>query len=208
MTPEILLDAIGEVKEKYISEAKNKKLSNNKIILIFGSLTAACMLLFIFVLNIPNLSGYEATDIFRDGYYIENISMSEITENYNGKLLAENIVKDKFFEFYSKTETFSENSDDWYSLLFFEQNDEYKLLMHCMFGEEAEDWKVGMVFTDEATKTININGVNVEIARFDLSLEYKHNYYALFQYDGTVYDLRVNSDNENTIITILEDLIK
>ncbi len=209
LTPEILLDAVGNVKEEYIAEAKNKK-SIIKKFFTYSSVAAACMIIFVLIINIPNFQGMKAEggDTFRNGFHIENIQISDLTENYNGKLLAENIVGDNYFEFYSKTEEFSENSENWYSLIFSERNEEYKLLMHCMFGEKAEDWKIDMVFTDKATQTVTTNGTEVEIARFDLSFEYTYCYYALFEYDGTVYDLRINSDNEDTVFMILNRLIK
>ncbi|MBR3767643.1 MAG: hypothetical protein IKL10_05330 [Clostridia bacterium] len=152
--------------------------------------------------------GAQEGDILRNGYLIEDISLTQLSECFDGKLLAQNLIGDRNFEFYSKTNAFSENTNDWYSLLYSEYNTDSKIIMHCMFGEKAEDWKIDMVFTDEATKVLDINGVNVEIAKFDLSLQYNFCYYALFDYDGVVYDLRVYSDDENMITDILEKLIR
>lgn len=204
-----LLNAIGKTDDRFISEAKEKNKSKKNLI-IFLSAAAACIALFFFIPNIPNFFGMGAqeSDIFRNGYLIEDISLSTLSENFKGKLLLENIVDNGKLEFYSKTESFSEDQNDWYSLLYSEYNENDKIIMHCMFGEEKENWKVDMVFTDEATKTVNINGVDVEIAKFDLNLNYAYTYYAIFTYDNTVYDIRVSSNNENRITEILFELIK
>ncbi len=205
----MLFEAIGEIDEKYITEAKPVS-GRKKIIITFIASAAACLILFFFIPNIPNFFGMGAQegDIYRNGCHIENMTLKKLSACFDGKLLAENIIGDNDFEFYSKTEKFSENPDDWYSLLYSEYNTDYSIVMHCMFGEEKENWKVDMVFTDEATKTVNINGTLVEIAQFDLTLNYPFKHYVLFQYDGVVYDLRVSSNSEDTVYEILELLLK
>lgn len=205
----LLFEAIGEIDGKYIKEAKPVHNRKKKIIAFIAS-AAACLILFFFIPNIPNFFGMGAQegDIFRNGYLIEDITFSELSDHFNGKLLAENIIGDNYFEFYSKTKEFSENQNDWYSLLYSEYNYDSKIIMHCMFGEDKENWKIDMVFTEEATKTVEINGFSVEIAEFELSLNYQHTHYALFEYDGVTYDLRISSNSPDTVYNILELLLK
>ena len=81
-----------------------------------------------------------------------------------------------------------------------------------MFGpitEEdlKEDWKVDSVFTPEATQTKNINGVEVDIAQTKNSLKYKYWHYAIFTYDGVLYDVRVQSDNPEYVYEVLDTLL-
>lgn len=204
-----LFEAIGEIDEKYIKEAKTKPNRKKKIIAMISS-AAACLLIFFFIPNIPNFFGMGAQegDIFRNGYLIEDISISKLQECFSGKLFAVNLIGDSNFEFYSKTQKFSEDESSWYSLLYSEYDKDSNILMHCMFGEDTEKWKVDAVFTEEATKTVNINGTVVEIAEFQPSLNFTYTHYAIFQKDGAVYDIRIYSESKSTVYSVLESLLK
>lgn len=209
MNSMFLFEAIGEIDEKYIKEAKTKPDRKTKIIAIISS-AAACLILFFFIPNIPNFfgAGAQEGDIFRNGYLIEDITVTELQENFSGKLFALNLIGDNSFEFYSKTQEFSEDENNWYSLLYSEHNEDSRIIMHCMFGEDREKWKVDSVFTEAATETVNINGTVVEIAGFQPSLNFKYTHYAIFQKDGAVYDLRIYSESQNTVYMVLESLLK
>lgn len=83
------------------------------------------------------------------------------------------------------------------------------MLLHCFFdGRTAEEQKVDMVFTKDATKTLEINGVAVQIAPNVNSLGFEHYYYAVFEYDGIVYDVRTRSNDPNYIYEVLDQLLK
>lgn len=70
-----------------------------------------------------------------------------------------------------------------------------------------QDWKVDSVFTPEATQTKIINGVEVDIAQTKNSLKYKYWHYAIFTYDGVMYDVRVQSDNPEYVYEVLNTLL-
>lgn len=209
MNAEKLFEAIGEVDDKFIKEAKENNKGIKKIIKII-SLSAACFLVFCIIANIPNFIGYnsEGGDIYRNGYLIKDITLSAIEENFEGKLIAKNLIGQNDFEFYCKTKEFSEDENTWYSLLYSQYNKDHNVIMHCMFGEEIEEWKVDSVFTKKATQTVSIKGTEVDIAKFEPSLNFPYTNYAVFQYDGAIYDLRVYSEDEDKIYEILETLIK
>ena len=82
-------------------------------------------------------------------------------------------------------------------------------MLHCMFGDlDVEDWKVDMVFTKKATETRIIHGVEVQIARRELSLNYAYVSYAIFKSDGVVYDLRTESNEAEYVYEILDRLLR
>lgn len=132
---------------------------------------------------------------------------SELPAQYNGKLLAFNLDF-KIYELYYKTDGVADNIDDWYSLLASRYDTKGDIVLHYMFDDTSiEDWKVDMVFTNEATQTMKINGVDVQIAEMKHSLKYKYWHYAIFEYDNVVYDIRVQSDNAEYIYEVLNQLL-
>ena len=155
---------------------------------------------------VPN----QATDVFREGTLIEITSESDLPAQYDGKLLAFNLECSQY-EFYYKQYGSAENTEDWYSLLGakYDAEAEGQIVLHCMFGDTTvDDWKVSSVFTQKATETINVNGVEVLIARHELSLNYTYWHYAIFEYDDVVYDIRVKSNNAEYVYEVLDTLIQ
>lgn len=149
----------------------------------------------------------QATDVFREGNLIEITNESELPAQYNGNLLAFNLNFENY-EFYYENDGVAENTDDWYSLLSSKGSEEGRIVLHCMFGETTiEDWKVSKVFTKKTTETININGIEVLIARHEPSLQYAYWHYAIFEYDNVVYDIRVQSDNADYVFEVLNQLL-
>ena len=148
------------------------------------------------------------TDVFRDGIGMELTDLDQLPAKYDGTLLVKNLDVDAF-EFYYKEGGDPSNTEDWYSLLLLEYDGGSKLMLHCMFGDlDVEDWKVDMVFTKKATETRIIHGVEVQIARRELSLNYAYVYYAIFKYDGVVYDLRTESNEAEYIYEVLDILLR
>lgn len=152
----------------------------------------------------------QATDIFREGIGTEITSLNELPADYDGVLLVKNLkLTDATYEFYYKEGGDPLNTDDWYSLLLNEGYGDGEILLHCMFGDpDIEDWKVDSVFTKKATETRTVHGVEVQIARRELSLNYEYVYYAIFKYDGVVYDLRTESNRAEYIYEILDILLR
>ncbi len=199
LDPELIIKAAPAEK------VKNKK----KYVWVKWVSLAACLCLavgvvFRFAIGfVPN----QATDIFREGNLIEINNESELPAQYDGKLLAFNLGFEQY-EFYYKTDGSAENTDDWYSLLASKRDANGYILLHCMFGDTSvEDWKVSRVFTKDATETVTVNGVDVQLARNELSLDYEYWYYAIFEYDDVVYDIRVKSNDADYVFDVLNIIL-
>ena len=215
MTQEKLIDAItdldSDILNRYFdmkADLAAKKKPKKRTWVKWASL-AACLCLVVGVAFriaigfVPN----QATDVFREGNLIEISNESELPAQYEGKLLAFNLGFEQY-EFYYKTDGKAENTDDWYSLLASKRDINGYILLHCMFGETTvDDWKVSKVFTKDATETIAVNGVDVQIAKNEPSLDYEYWYYAIFEYDDVVYDLRVKSNDANYVFDVLNTIL-
>ena len=154
------------------------------------------------------LTPSQMTDVFREGSRMDLTDLDQLPAEYDGTLLVKNLDVDAF-EFYYKEGGDPSNTEDWYSLLLLEYDRGSKLMLHCMFGDlDIEDWKVDMVFTKKATETRIIHGVEVQIARRELSLNYEYVYYAIFKYDGVVYDLRTESNEAEYVYEMLDILLR
>lgn len=214
MTTKTFSHALGEIGDKYLNEAVSYTSVKKKNSWLKWGAMAACLCLV--VAGVIRLSiGFlpnQGTDIYRVGTSVEIFDMSELAAVYPGDLLADNLnlsvaTRTSVELYYDDTGSF-DNVADWYSLLVSADYTEYEMTMFCMFGNTSvEDWKVDMVFTDEATETININGITVQIARRNTSLGYEYAHYAIFEYDGVVYDIRTESDDENRIYEVVTDII-
>lgn len=209
MTTKKFSNALGNIGESYVDEAVNytaKKKSNAW--LKWGAI-AACFCLVVGVAFRIAIGFFpsQMTDTYREGTLIEITNESELPAQYEGKLLAFNLGFEQY-EFYYKTDGKAENTDDWYSLLASKYDANGDIILHCMFGETTvDDWKVSKVFTKEATQTKTINGVEVQIAQNVNSLKYEYWYYAIFEYDDVVYDIRVQSDNADYVYEVLNKFI-
>lgn len=209
MTTKKFSNALGNIGESYVDEAVNYTAKKKRNAWLKWGAIAACFCLVVGVAFriaigfVPN----QATDVFREGNLIEISNESELPAQYEGNLLAFNLGFEQY-EFYYKTDGNAENTDDWYSLLASKYDTNGDIILHCMFGETTVDnWKVSKVFTKEATQTKTINGVEVQIAQNKYSLKYEYWYYAIFEYDDVVYDIRVQSDNADYVYEVLNTLI-
>ena len=175
----------------------------------WGGLAACICLIAVLAIHIKvAFTPAQMTDVFREGIGLELTDLDQLPAEYDGTLLVKNLDVDAF-EFYYKEGGDPSNTEDWYSLLLLEYDRGSKLMLHCMFGDlDLEDWKVDMVFTKKATETRIIHGVEVQIARRELSLNYEYVYYAIFKYDGVVYDLRTESNEAEYIYEVLDILLR
>lgn len=150
----------------------------------------------------------QATDSYRVGNCAAINDFSELPARYDGKLLLENLDLKNSELFYDENGS-AEDPEDWYSFLTSDWAEDHKMTLFCLFDDEKtlEDWKVDMVFTKDATRTVNVNGTNVQIARNEHSLLHEYWYYAIFEYDGVIYDLRVQSDDPDMIYQYLHRLL-
>lgn len=175
----------------------------------WGGLAACICLIAVLAIHIKvAFTPAQMTDVFREGIGLELTDLDQLPAEYDGTLLVKNLDVDAF-EFYYKEGGDPSNTEDWYSLLLLEHDRGGKIMLHCMFGDpDLEDWKVDMVFTKKATETRIIHGVEVQIARRELSLNYEYVYYAIFKYDGVVYDLRTESNEAEYIYEVLDILLR
>lgn len=214
MTDMDLLHAMGGIDPMLIAEAAPDKInrrSAGKIRLKWGAMAAGLCLAAaavwrISVAFVPS----QATDIYRNAAPYELESVYDLPAEYDGKILAQNLDLSEraTVDFYYVEGGSPTDTEDWYSLIVSDSQMDRELLMHCMFGEKVDDWKVRMVFTNDATQEVTINGVDVQIARQKYSLGYEYSYYAIFGYDGVVYDVRVKSNEADDIYDVLNQLLE
>lgn len=213
-TPKLVI-AMGYIDDALISESVKYKPIPNTWKWLRYTAVAACVILVCSATFQLALSfiGNQATDIYRIGNSLVISDIAEIQGDYHGELLAENLELESAYktsiELYFDDNGTSENCADWYSLLITASYSDYELTMYCMFDDtkSLEDWKVDTVFTSEATQTVEINGINVLVARYDVAIDYDFTYYAIFEYQNVVYDIRVKSNNADSIYTVLNDIL-
>ena len=177
-------------------------------LLRWGSLSACICLVAVLAIHIKvAFTPAQMTDVFREGTCMELTDLAQLPAEYGGAALVEGLGA-KSYEFYYKEGGDPADPADWYSLLVSEGIGNGQVMLHCMFGDpNIEDWKVDMVFTKKATETRVIHGVEVQIARQQPSLRAEYWYYAIFKYDGVVYDLRTLSDDAGYVDEVLERML-
>ena len=177
-------------------------------LLRWGSLAACICLVAVLAFHIKvAFTPAQMTDVFREGTCMELTDLAQLPAEYGGAALVEGLGA-TYYEFYYKEGGDPTDPADWYSLLVSEVIGNGQVMLHCMFGDpDIEDWKVDMVFTKKATETRVIHGVEVQIARQQPSLRAEYWYYAIFKYDGVVYDLRTLSDDAGYVDEVLERML-
>lgn len=212
-TPKIAI-AIGYIDDSLISEAITYKPIAKRSWVHYVSI-AACLLLVcnITVLLLLSHAGNDSIDIYHigDSYTFDNITDIPVPDEK--ELLIGNLNLDAAL-CSSINLCVNENGsttdfDDWYSLTIVSDYPDYHMTLFCLFDttKTLEDWKVSSVFTPWATKSVEINGTEVLIAPFDISIDYEYSYYAIFEYQNVVYDIRVRSNDSNTIYDILNEIL-
>ncbi len=224
-----LLEAVGEVDDVCVKRAREKKKTAKRSWITVGSF-AACLALIVIcfptIFHVFN-PAQESDDSYRPGVGNKVDSVFELPAKYNGELLVENLelTENAQIEIYCREDGSVKDAEDWFSLIIIDsvfsetetvmigddpvKKAEHKLLLHCFFdGRTVEKQKVDMVFTKDATQMIEINGVEVQLARHSISLEFEYWYYAVFEYDGVVYDLRTKSNSKDHIYDVLDRLLK
>lgn len=215
MTDTNLLHAMGNIDPRLIAEAAPDVItgkSSGRTWLKWGAMAAGLCLVAAAAWRISvAFTPSQCTDIYRNATPYEIESVYDLPAEYEGKILAQNLELSEraTVDFYYIEGGSPTDTEDWYSLIVSDSQRDRELLMHCMFGEGAvDDWKVRMVLTNAATQEVTINGVEVQVARQKYSLEYEYSYYAIFGYDDVVYDLRVKSNEPDSIYEVLNQLLE
>lgn len=215
MTDINLLHAMGNIDPRLIAEAAPDTVSRKsagEVWLKWATIAACAYLVAAAVLRVAvAFVPSQAADPLCEGcveYEIEDLS--DLPAVYDGKMLLQNLDLSEGvdFNFFYVKDGSPTNTDDWHSLYFSDYQNGVKLSVSCLFDTTVEDWKPSRVFTEKATQTVTINGVEVQIARNDHSLDLQYSYYAIFEYDGIVYDIRVKSDDPDHIYGVLEQMLK
>lgn len=205
--------AMGYIDDDLVSGAVEYKRTTKKNSWLKWGAMAACLFLVavgVVRIGIGFIPSYVG-DIYRQGVLVEVDTISNLPAEFNGRILVENMVlsDNVWIELYYSEEGTKSNPDDWYSLLISDITQNNEVLIHCMFGDTTvDDWKIDMVFTKDATIVKNINGVDIQIASLAPSASYEYWNYAIFEYDGVVYDVRVKSNDADDIYTVLNELLK
>ncbi len=228
MTRQNISDAIGNIADRHVKELANFKGKKNNKIWVKWAVSAACLALVIaFAPTLYHiLTPSQMTDPWRVGILYEIEDIQALPNNNGEKILAQNLElsPNAQIELYYNEGGSASNIEDWFTLIISDSiqsttetetmgehafpKEEENLLMICLFdGRTVEDQKVDMIFTKDATQKLDINGTEVQIARNELSISYEYWYYAVFEHDGVIYDVRTQSDRPEYIYEVLEGLL-
>lgn len=160
------------------------------------------------------LADYDSTDSHRQGSCLKIYDKSEISkmsEMSEKTLLVERLNLNgadySDIELWYDENGTSGDPDAWYSLIASAGSDEYRFTLYSLFEGDIDDWKVKKVFTRKKSQAVNVNGITVLTAPHTVTLGYPFFDYAIFEYEGVVYDLRVQSVRESTLMELLKEII-
>ncbi len=212
MTSKTFSQALGEIDERYIGEAIQFKAKKKPRRVWKGLAVAACVCLVAAIALRISVAfwGNQATDSYCEGTQYILSDLSELPADCADLLTFERVdLSTTDLSLYVDEGKEASDPANWYSLLISDSRSDYRMTIYCLFDSEkdADDWKVDMVFTKQATQVTKIAGTTVSIARNPRSLEYDYWYYAIFERNGIVYDVRLQSDNPGDIHTLLEQML-
>ncbi len=189
---------------------------------------AACMCLVVILCARVAISFLpsQAGDPWRQGVLYSLSSYEDLPTAHTGLVPLETLTLTEHaaWELYYREGGSAEMTADWFSLLISDtiygegENDRWegdiripahRLQVNCFFdGRTEEEQKVDMVFTQEATRQVMVHGVEVQIARHPIAaIDYDYWYYAVFTYDGVVYDIRTKSNQADYMERILDEML-
>lgn len=177
--------------------------------------TAACFVLVCLAAFqiVIDLTGNQSVDMYRIGNCKPLESFEFLAQNYSGCLLLKNLPLDGAestdMELYYSTTGNASNAKDWNSIIVDTEYTDYCTSIYVMFDDTKtlEDWKVSSVFTVEATQVATIAGVEVQIAPNNHGNLLSDGYYAIFEYENVIYDVRITSNDIQDIYSVLNNLL-
>lgn len=193
-----LLEALGDIEEAYINEA-NPYMNRTKNNYSMKWLTAAACLFLIVSWGIC-MSLNRTKDAGEKKYYETNID--EVTSMYDGVLLVENLFYDGADETKVQLcytgEGIPISMGEWESLSVSADYEDYDLRMNCTFNEKKVELR-----EEDAIEKIEFGETTVLLYEAEPQGDYDVSYYAVFEYENVLYELRTYSNEERRIYDIL-----
>lgn len=160
-----------------------------------------------------DFTGNQSVDIYRVGECKQLESIDFLIQNYSGDLLLDRLNLDDSentnIELYYSASGNAENTEDWYSAIVDTEYADYSVSIYALFDgtKTVEDWKVSSVFTENATKIVTIAETEVQIAPNNHGNLLSNGYYAIFEYEDVIYEVRVTSNDIQDTYSVLNQLL-
>lgn len=197
-----ILEALGGVDELYIVEA-NPLACRKKSGFVSGWLVvAACLCLTI--CGGIGISLYNRSTSGQKKYY--NMNLEEVSSLYEGVLLAENLLYDEAnntkIQLCYTGEGLPVNVEEWESLSVSADYEDYELIMDCTFNGEKADFQ-----EEDIIEKIDFEETTVYLYQAEPQADYDLSYYAVFEYENILYELRTYTNDEHRIYDILKTVL-
>ena len=177
--------------------------------------TAACFVLVCLAAFqiVIDFTGNNASDPYCNGACIRFHDMEFLSRHYPGNLLIKRLSFDgmdnKNIDLYYDEEGNTEISEDWRSVIIGAECADYNITIFALFHQKGklEEWKVPSVFTADATQIVTIAETEVHIAPNNHGNLLSDGYYAIFEYENVIYEVRVTSNDIQDTYSVLNQLL-
>jgi len=132
--------------------------------------------------------------------------MDEISSNYNGVLLANNLsftdAEDKKILLSYSGDGSPYNAEDWTTLSVSADYSDCAVVINCIFNDDSVS-----IDTDSALDIIQYGNISVYLYRDEIASDYEYAYRAEFEYGGVFYVIHTNSNDRSSIYSVLQTVI-
>lgn len=197
-----LLEAFGDVEEAYINEASpyNDKKKSNYLMKWLAAAACLCLI----ICSGIGMALNHTKDVGEKKYY--NTNIDEVASMYEGVLLAENLSYDGAYETKIQLcytgEEIPFSMGEWESLSVSADYEDYNLRMNCTFNGEKVELR-----EEDAIEKIEFGETTVFLYEAEPQADYDVSYYAVFEYENVLYELRTYSNEERRIYDILKTVL-
>lgn len=214
-TPKLAI-AMGYIDDKLVSgsiDYQPQKKAKPKAV---GWLAAAACFVFICLTAFQiaiDFTGTHALDPYCSGACIRFTDMEFLSRHYSGDLLIERLsfdgVVNKSIDLYYDEEGNAELPEDWHSVIIGAEYTDHNMTIFALFHQQGklEEWKVPSVFTADATQIVTIAETAVHIAPNSHGNLLPDGYYAIFEYENVIYEVRVTSNDIHDTYSVLNALL-